>query len=206
MPRWPKFPPKRDEARALGMPFADDVRETDPHAPEIRASDDCRGGCCCATAVAADAAAIGAAPPATAKRRRWPPLPWALRNRRKPVLIREATGAAETLVQGEASKAAPLNAGLVRSVLCKTRNPATGESLIAMIEEVAIEGSSIWVVMQVENTDAPITIMHRLAIEHALYALPAVSHVEILASRYPELTHETLSGQEFAAPRSNRKP
>ncbi|MFB9224127.1 hypothetical protein [Paracoccus cavernae] len=198
MPKWPKFPPNRNEARASGMPFADDSRDNDAHAAGLRASGDCGGDCCCATAVAADAASAGTASPAAApaKRRRWPPLPWALRNRRKPVLMREATGAAGTITQGEGAKAAPLNAGLIRSVLCKTRNPATGESLIAMIEEVAIEGSSIWVVMRVENTEAPITIMHRLAIEHALYALPAVSHVEILSSRHPVVAEATCSGPE----------
>ncbi|MDN3714017.1 hypothetical protein QWZ10_23590 [Paracoccus cavernae] len=63
MPKWPKFPPNRNEARASGMPFADDSRDNDAHAAGLRASGDCGGDCCCATAVAADAASAGTASP-----------------------------------------------------------------------------------------------------------------------------------------------
>ena len=138
--------------------------------------------CAAALAPARDTRKWRAWPP-----RPWPPapaltqLPWRLRERRKPAL-RVPEASACTCGKAVVTDRRP-RLDQIRAALSAARNATTGQSLITMVEDIAIEGHSVWVVMRAGQCDAPITTMNRLAIEHALYALPAVTHVEILSSR-----------------------
>lgn len=75
----------------------------------------------------------------------------------------------------------------VNKALADVVDPETGLSLVslAMIADVVIEGSNIWVVLLTSQRESPITTMRRLAIERALFDLPGVTGIEVMLSYDP---------------------
>ena len=84
--------------------------------------------------------------------------------------------------------AALINMDDVLLALAQIPDPETGKSLVALplIDDIAIEGHSIWIVLLTNQRESVMTDIRRFSIERALYALKGVLSVEVMLSYAPE--------------------